>query len=506
MALKPTKSHIALAEAKKQLRLISKHLSATNPENLPLLLIGGLAVNQYSDLRDSEDIDLVCESDMARNIIRALYPSETWHIEDKNNDEYRPSFHITHKLNSSYPTIKFGPKIEERGTYEFLDWEALRSDAAPARVQQEKLEMIYVPTADALCYTKLISLLGRSLDKVEKLRQDASDIRELINHKSFSIGNLVNLVYQNGFAQELETKLHERLIFLGESLDGSSLEKAVRLFSRSVAAPKRLIIHQGATYAANSLVVPRAPTDMDNVEVSSVPKIRVAAFDVDGTLIKGIRHSWTIVWRHLKSENNSQKRLAEFRRGEISYLDWCRLDAEEFRRRGLRREHFYEIVHGSRTCSLTNNAEEALRKLRDSGVVTAIISGGIDLLLHTVFPSANELFDEIFINRFVFSDDGEFIGINATEYDWDDRYRGVVGKRRGLERICEKYGCSLQQAAFVGDDINDLHAMDAAGLKIFYCGDRRERLDLPKEIDYMPENNLVKVADRILSISDEQEL
>lgn len=95
-------------------------------------------------------------------------------------------------------------------------------------------------------------------------------------------------------------------------------------------------------------------------------------------------------------------------------------------------------------------------------------------MLYELIPDADDLFDEILINRFLFLDDGSLNRISATEYDWDDIKVGVVGKRRGLERICEKYNFSVEDAAFIGDDLNDIEAIKTAGLKIFYCGDHRE--------------------------------
>jgi HAD superfamily phosphoserine phosphatase-like hydrolase len=231
-------------------------------------------------------------------------------------------------------------------------------------------------------------------------------------------------------------------------------------------------------------------------------KIRLVAFDLDGTLIKGIRYSWSIVWNHLNVDNQAlEQRKEQFRKKELSYLEWCRLDSEAFKKHGLNNNHFKEIVK-SHSLELTKNLREGLLELKNSGIKIAIISGGIDALLYELLPDADELFDEIFINRFIFSDDGRLKKISATEYDWDDSKVGVVGKSRGLERLCEKYDISIDDAAFVGDDHNDIEAMKIAGLKIFYCEDNRESIDddLPEETVIITENDLLKVVDRILHV------
>ena len=232
-------------------------------------------------------------------------------------------------------------------------------------------------------------------------------------------------------------------------------------------------------------------------------------FDLDGTLIKGIRHGWTMVWNILKGPGDTElqekqkRRKKRFQEGEISYLDWCREDGESCRELGLTRDHFKKLG-GINHVSLTKNLREGLRKLRERGIKTAIISGGIDALLYELLPDADDLFDDILINQFIFSEDGIFEYISATEYDWDDSKVGVVGKRRGLERLCEKHGVAISDSAFVGDDLNDIEAMRAAGLKIFYCGDTREFRDskntaLPRNISIIPSNDFMRVVERILS-------
>jgi len=91
--------------------------------------------------------------------------------------------------------------------------------------------------------------------------------------------------------------------------------------------------------------------------------------------------------------------------------------------------------------------------------------------------------------------------ISATEYDWNDEHLGVVGKHRGLERICEKYHVSLQNSVFVGDDSNDLKAMNIAGKKIVYCNPEMTGILKPKgDVIIISDDDLMKVADAILGI------
>ena len=135
---------IAIAEAKLQLKRISDYLDS------PLLLIGGLAIQQYAPTRDSQDIDLVCEFDIARGLVDVLFPRNEWTVVDENDDEYRPSFYAKHKHDDTLPVIKFGPKIKERGAYKFLDWDLIEQDAESFHFRTELLSNVRVPTAEAL--------------------------------------------------------------------------------------------------------------------------------------------------------------------------------------------------------------------------------------------------------------------------------------------------------------------------------------------------------------------
>lgn len=112
----------------------------------PHLLIGGLAVQQFYTARDSKDIDLVCEFETARQILDALYPSRDWKVEDKQGNEYRPSFQIRHKV-ENLGTIIFGPKISERTPYSHIDWNALKQGAEPFETASGHLKNILVPPA-----------------------------------------------------------------------------------------------------------------------------------------------------------------------------------------------------------------------------------------------------------------------------------------------------------------------------------------------------------------------
>lgn len=84
--------------------------------------------------------------------------------------------------------------------------------------------------------------------------------------------------------------------------------------------------------------------------------------------------------------------------------------------------------------------------------------------------------------------------------------RGVQGKNEGLKVLCKKYGLSLDNVIFVGDDDNDFKAMRIAGTRILYhsCDPNDMTLgtgsrNLPEGLKIVTQNDLMLVANIILN-------
>jgi phosphoserine phosphatase/predicted alpha/beta hydrolase family esterase len=196
--------------------------------------------------------------------------------------------------------------------------------------------------------------------------------------------------------------------------------------------------------------------------IQSPPKgpYRVIAFDLDGTLLRGIDFSWTVVWKHLGfSEAVYKGAMRDYRKGKTTYQEWCELACAHFRAKGLRRSDFANIVSG---VTVTNNLQETLATLKASGFVLALISGGIDTFIEEKIPNAAEMFDYICINRIRYDQPSGLIsGVDATPFDFE-------GKTVALEAICKRHGCTLKEAVFVGEGFNDENVITKAGLSIAY--------------------------------------
>lgn len=51
----------------------------------------------------------------------------------------------------------------------------------------------------------------------------------------------------------------------------------------------------------------------------------------------------------------------------------------------------------------------------------------------------------------------------ATKLKIDDVYTGATNKRVAVDELCARHGLTLEQVAFLGDDLNDLPALECVG-------------------------------------------
>lgn len=219
------KKPIGIATAKAELARINDNLEA------PHLLIGGLAVQQYQPTRNSKDIDLICDFERLQKLLSALYPNKEWKIEDERDDEYRPSYRITHKHSQELGEIIFGPKISERGSYKYLNWDILAEGARPFRYGKRLLDKILVPAPHALAYSKFISFIARVEENPSKGAQDLRDFADLTNSHEFLSERFHGLINSADKDRKLIDEFRLKSDLYQEVLSGSHLHDLASLFS-----------------------------------------------------------------------------------------------------------------------------------------------------------------------------------------------------------------------------------------------------------------------------------
>jgi YrbI family 3-deoxy-D-manno-octulosonate 8-phosphate phosphatase len=77
-----------------------------------------------------------------------------------------------------------------------------------------------------------------------------------------------------------------------------------------------------------------------------------------------------------------------------------------------------------------------LARLREAGVAVAIISGEDSAIVHA----------------------------RAAKLKIDDVFCGASNKRIAIDELCTRHGLDLHEVAFIGDDLNDLPALECVGL------------------------------------------
>lgn len=243
---------------------------------------------------------------------------------------------------------------------------------------------------------------------------------------------------------------------------------------------------------SNVVINSLSPNPADASLYPRSKKIRFVAFDLDGTLLRFPQrqvYSWPLVFKALEIPDVDRRALMRrFLSEEISYEQWCEAVAQLFRERHLTRQQLSDVASAIRPVT---NLLVSIHKLRQKGIRSGIISGGIDTILHDTIPNPRSLFDFIFINKTTFSADDRFFSLTPTKYDFQ-------GKAKALVDISRRLNIDVANIAFCGDGINDIHASSSCGLSISFS-DRKKPLleadhillgdDLAEVVDVIEQHN-----------------
>lgn len=147
--------------------------------------------------------------------------------------------------------------------------------------------------------------------------------------------------------------------------------------------------------------------------------------------------------------------LASFLRGEITYMEFSRLDAAEWR--GISRSRILKTLD---EIEYVPCARELLAALKRAGAVTALISSGLLLLAERV---GRELgLDYVYANELVSAGDlmtGD-VRINVS-IDDPSLTKGAI-----LESLATRLDIPRERVAAIGDNWGDADLFRAAGIAI----------------------------------------
>lgn len=179
---------------------------------------------------------------------------------------------------------------------------------------------------------------------------------------------------------------------------------------------------------------------------------------MDGVLTKW-RSSWRALHEYfgslsLVSESNDAEK---FLRGEITYEEWMRRDLEAIIKAFGRPPTKEEIIKAFSSYEFVDGARDLINFLKERGIYTVIVSGGIDLLADIVKEKLGV--DAAFANRLVFDENGYLIprGIEVVN---------PLRKGELLKRLSRQLRVPLSEFMYVGDSEWDFEALDAVGYSV----------------------------------------
>ncbi|NJF24114.1 HAD-IB family phosphatase [Thermococcus sp. Bubb.Bath] len=177
--------------------------------------------------------------------------------------------------------------------------------------------------------------------------------------------------------------------------------------------------------------------------------MRLAAFDLEGTLVKSVS-GWVELHKRFGTWDKGSEYAQMFFNGEIDYATWARLDASLWR--GHRREEILEWVE---SLEYMEGVRELFDFLRRNDFKTAILSSGLMCLASRVGKELEA--DYVFANELVFDENGVLTGEVYPHVDF-------TGKGPILRRLKEELRPELTVA--VGDGYNDIAMFREADVSI----------------------------------------
>jgi phosphoserine phosphatase len=184
-------------------------------------------------------------------------------------------------------------------------------------------------------------------------------------------------------------------------------------------------------------------------------KFKLALFDLDGTLTTE-RSAWEYIHRRLGVWNGKAEKFQEaYLRGEISYDEFCRLDAAIWK--GMKVSMIREIL---RQIPLQPGAGELISYLQEKGVSLGIISSGLSFLAERIKEDFG--FDYAVANELQ-AEDGILTGGIRIHVHYDQKAEWVEFARQTFQ-------VQREEIFAVGDSAGDIPMFRACGLSIaFNC-------------------------------------
>ncbi len=187
--------------------------------------------------------------------------------------------------------------------------------------------------------------------------------------------------------------------------------------------------------------------------MQKVYSYKLALFDLDGTLTRE-RSIWEYIHKKLEKWYGFAERYQErFLAGEISYDQFCELDAQVWK--GMRLE---EVIEIAKTVPFYPGVEELITHFRQKGLKLAMVSSGLSVLSNWVhqrygfdYSVSNDLLHEY----------GVLTGKVRIQVHYDQ-------KAVWVRQILDRFGIRPEEVIAIGDSLGDLDMLQMAGFSVAF--------------------------------------
>ena len=179
----------------------------------------------------------------------------------------------------------------------------------------------------------------------------------------------------------------------------------------------------------------------------------LVAFDLDGTLTTtDFRSSWQAVHEFFGTwENYGELVLQRFLRGEISYYEFCKADAEAWI--GHTEDEYQEAIS---RIELREGTAELISFLKEKGCKLIILSMGLEDIVEKI---ALELEFDYWIGNALIRHNNRISGDVKINVGWEQ-------KGKILKNVLKRFKILPEKSVAIGDSTADIDMFKIAGLSI----------------------------------------
>ena len=192
--------------------------------------------------------------------------------------------------------------------------------------------------------------------------------------------------------------------------------------------------------------------------------IKAVCFDCDGVLVDTIS-SWRIIHEHFGT--NSGEMLDRFLRGEVTDEEFMGDDIRLWKsvQSQIHRDELMRCFQGIK---LMPGARELVQALQSRGILVAIVSAGVDLLIGSIAQMLNV--DDWVSNGFRYDDDGFLLDegeVRVPAHHKDDM----------ILKMARIHNLDPSEIVSVGDNHTDLSMMIPGSSFIGFNGEKQIAID-----------------------------